>query len=173
MGSADQVEFKGDDLPEEPGDQKGEGLGLCGDQGGDELCFLGDQTGPVEVEVAGENVHLIGIQHGADILQVFHSGGCPVLHGDSRGIDACGGEIIVHALGFGEVMFIALAAGDDADGVGVGVQVLNSGIQSLLQHGGGFGAVDSGAQDDEDLAAGLASAVHGSDDGDSADGQNQ
>ena len=46
-----------EDLPEEPGEQEGDGLGFGGDQGGGEAGILGDQTGAEEVEIAGEDIH--------------------------------------------------------------------------------------------------------------------
>ena len=116
------------------------------------------------MEVTGDDVHFVGFQHGTDIFEIFHSAGGPVLHLHPVGGDAGGGQVVEHALGLGKIVFVALAAGDDAPGVGVSVQVLQGGVEPLPEHGGRLGAVDGGSQDDEDFAGGFSPAVHAASD---------
>ena len=82
-------------------------------------------------------------------LEILHCGGGLRLHDDPLGRDAVGDQPVVHGLGFGDLLALAHAAGDDGDGLRMLVQILQRPLEPPHQGQRGLILVYRSAQHNE------------------------
>ena len=131
------------------------------------MVSAGNHRGSVR---AGAGLLLQQVQGIADI---FLRGGGLFLLAQPSGVDAVFRQPVVHTLGLGDVLPVALTAGEHRDGLGVFLQIGLRRLQTLPEGFAGRCAVDAGAQDDHIVRPGILRAVTGRGDPDAGDHRRQ